>query len=73
MNCDLFCFDISFLSRSETVNISTDAATALLRHFAWNRERLFDQVRISLIAWTGVYLLEIPSIGTVRSRVEFFR
>ena len=29
---------------SETVNISADAATALLRHFAWNRERLFDQV-----------------------------
>ena len=30
---------------SETVNISADAATALLRHFSWNRERLFDQVR----------------------------
>ncbi|CAN0036522.1 unnamed protein product [Discosporangium mesarthrocarpum] len=28
---------------SETVNISTDAATALLRYFSWNRERLFDQ------------------------------
>ncbi|CAM9350993.1 unnamed protein product [Choristocarpus tenellus] len=31
-------FDIS-----DTVNISADAATALLRHFSWNRERLFDQ------------------------------
>lgn len=31
--------------RSETVNISADAATALLRYFSWNRERLFDQVR----------------------------
>ncbi|CAM9276486.1 unnamed protein product [Ectocarpus sp. 8 AP-2014] len=28
---------------SETVNISAEAATALLRHFSWNRERLFDQ------------------------------
>lgn len=34
----------SLPENSETVNISEDDATALLRYFSWNRERLFDQV-----------------------------